>query len=228
MSMLHDEDDDYIMERKAKGGVVLGLFAAVSAVVLVLLITFAANKKPDTKKTADNKQSTVKKASEENVWTVFNAYKEQFDTSIWDIDAYDIYYQDEMLVVYYDDDYYNGTFLIEIQERKVTSAPPTASQIASAIGYDKPSDIYVVTGGGSALYNGPSNRYNIYNYSETTFADGIAGLQANGYELSSQTAVFASLFKVVNESGDCIRVTLNVSGSGSNPPIFVEYSLETN
>ncbi|MCR4590232.1 MAG: glycoside hydrolase family 25 protein [Lachnospiraceae bacterium] len=46
MSMLHDEDDDYIMDRKVKGGVVLGLVAAVSAVVLVLLITFAVNNKP--------------------------------------------------------------------------------------------------------------------------------------------------------------------------------------
>ncbi len=46
MSMLHDDDDDLIMDRKAKSGVVLGLFAAVSAVVLVLLITFAVNKKP--------------------------------------------------------------------------------------------------------------------------------------------------------------------------------------
>ena len=49
MSMLHDEDDDYIVERKAKTGVVLGLFAAVSAVVLVLLITFSVNKKPEKK-----------------------------------------------------------------------------------------------------------------------------------------------------------------------------------
>ncbi len=49
MSMLHDEEDDYIVERKAKTGVVLGLFAAVSAVVLVLLITFSVNKKPEKK-----------------------------------------------------------------------------------------------------------------------------------------------------------------------------------
>ena len=47
--MLHDEEDDYIVERKAKTGVVLGLFAAVSAVVLVLLITFSVNKKPEKK-----------------------------------------------------------------------------------------------------------------------------------------------------------------------------------
>ncbi|MBQ9549282.1 MAG: glycoside hydrolase family 25 protein [Lachnospiraceae bacterium] len=48
MSMLH-EDDDYIVERKAKTGVVLGLFAAVSAVLLVLIITFSVNKKPERK-----------------------------------------------------------------------------------------------------------------------------------------------------------------------------------
>lgn len=62
MSMLHDEDEDYIVEKKLKAGVVLGLFAAVSVCLLVLVITFAVNKKPGRNSKAaaklqDNKDS---------------------------------------------------------------------------------------------------------------------------------------------------------------------------
>ncbi len=46
MSMLRD-DDDYMEVRKEKKGIVLGLLLAVSAVVLVLTITFAMNKQPE-------------------------------------------------------------------------------------------------------------------------------------------------------------------------------------
>ena len=36
MSMLRDDDEDYMEIRKEKKGIVLGLFLAVSAVILVL------------------------------------------------------------------------------------------------------------------------------------------------------------------------------------------------
>ena len=44
MSMLHDNDNDYMEMRKAKTGVILGCILASSAVVLVLLVTFMMNK----------------------------------------------------------------------------------------------------------------------------------------------------------------------------------------
>ena len=47
MSMLRDDDEDYMEIRKEKKGIVLGLFLAVSAVILVLTLTFAMNKKPE-------------------------------------------------------------------------------------------------------------------------------------------------------------------------------------
>jgi len=50
MSMLHDDDDNYMESVRSKSGLVLGLILAVSGVVLVLLLTFAVNKKPDTVK----------------------------------------------------------------------------------------------------------------------------------------------------------------------------------
>ncbi len=61
MSMLHDNDNDYMEMRKAKTGVILGCVLASSAVVLVLLITFMMNKNaiPVKRETAAPKE-TVK------------------------------------------------------------------------------------------------------------------------------------------------------------------------
>lgn len=60
MSMLHDDDENYIENVKARSGFVLGCILAVSGVVLVLLLTFAVNKKTDTvkKKDVDKIQET--------------------------------------------------------------------------------------------------------------------------------------------------------------------------
>ena len=47
MSMLHDDDESLMENTKAKGGFILGCILAVSGVILVLLLTFAVNKKPE-------------------------------------------------------------------------------------------------------------------------------------------------------------------------------------
>ncbi len=66
MSMLHD-DEDYLEVKKAKTGIVMGCILATSAVILVLLVTFMLNKKPDNKQTgtASNvKQETMEANAE--------------------------------------------------------------------------------------------------------------------------------------------------------------------
>ncbi len=65
MSMLKDDEEEYFEVKKAKTGVILGCLLASSAAVLVLLLTFMLNKKPDNKQAnVNNTNKTV--ASEEN------------------------------------------------------------------------------------------------------------------------------------------------------------------
>ncbi|MCR4891414.1 MAG: glycoside hydrolase family 25 protein [Lachnospiraceae bacterium] len=52
MSMLRGEDEDYVDGRKTRVRFVLGCIMGISAVFLVLLLTFLVNKKPDRKNTA--------------------------------------------------------------------------------------------------------------------------------------------------------------------------------
>ena len=64
MSMLHDDDESLMENAKAKGGFILGCILAVSGVILVLLLTFAVNKKPEN--TVKNNAGKINTTDEAN------------------------------------------------------------------------------------------------------------------------------------------------------------------
>lgn len=84
MSMLHDDDESLMENAKAKGGFILGCILAVSGVILVLLLTFAVNKKPEhTVKNDAGKMITADKENADLSSIESNDKKTSNELSFW-------------------------------------------------------------------------------------------------------------------------------------------------
>ncbi len=83
MSMLKGDDEEYMEMRRAKKGVVLGLFLAVSAVILVLTLTLALNKKPEKPVLPAKTEEKAEKPGEAALSDVMEDKRTSDDLSFW-------------------------------------------------------------------------------------------------------------------------------------------------